>query len=650
MARHRVPPAGHVPPPAGGYLTIAVLVGLLGGLAMGSIAAARRTQSSFPVYLASTNPSDLSLPTAAWQPGSPDSAGADLSIARSLARLPHVKNVDNEFNINAQPLGQDGFPVPPPPSAQGLGISILNNDGSIDGELSAQDRLTALQGRLADPKRADEIVVSAVIAQALRWRVGDLVPFGFYTNAQTNLPGYGTGGNFKTKAHLTVVMKIVGIVAFNNQVVLDSLGAVGTAQIVYTPALTRRIVSCCINSTTSVLQLGRGSRDVKVVEREIATFAGPNGPPYFQLAPSTAVAERAIKPESIALGVFGGIAALAALLIAGLAIGRQLRFGASEGRTLRALGGGPAMTMGNGLAGAVLAVVVGAVLAVVVAIGLSPVAPIGVVRPVYPDGGVAFDWTVLGLGFAILVVVLTGTGVVMAYRQAPHRIGSERERDRGQPSSVIRAASAAGLPVPAIEGVRFALDPKVGGTTVPVRSAIAGTTLAVVVVIATVTFGASLDTLVSHPPLYGWNWNYELTGGGGIAPVPGHQGAMLLDHDRSVGAWSGVEFGGSMAVEGQEVPVIGERPGAAVSPPVLSGHGLEATDQLVVGGATLSALHAHLGETLSVRIAGSRATQLLIVGTATMPTIGIQIGARAPDHGNRCPGFLDVDPRLGVEP
>src|ERR1700722_13114530 len=101
----------------GGYLAIAVLVGLLGGLAMGSIAAARRTQSSFPVYLASTNPSDLSIPTADWQPGSPNSAGSNLSIARSLARLPHVKSVENEFNINAQPLGPDGFPAPPPPGA-----------------------------------------------------------------------------------------------------------------------------------------------------------------------------------------------------------------------------------------------------------------------------------------------------------------------------------------------------------------------------------------------------------------------------------------------------------------------------------------------------------------------------------------------------
>ena len=42
-----------------GYTTIILLVGLVGGLAMGSIAGARRTQSSFPVYAASTNPSQI---------------------------------------------------------------------------------------------------------------------------------------------------------------------------------------------------------------------------------------------------------------------------------------------------------------------------------------------------------------------------------------------------------------------------------------------------------------------------------------------------------------------------------------------------------------------------------------------------------------
>ena len=37
---------------------------------MGAMVAARRTESSFPTFLASTNPSNLSLGTALWNPRS----------------------------------------------------------------------------------------------------------------------------------------------------------------------------------------------------------------------------------------------------------------------------------------------------------------------------------------------------------------------------------------------------------------------------------------------------------------------------------------------------------------------------------------------------------------------------------------------------
>jgi hypothetical protein len=45
----------------GGYLSVVLLIGLVGGISMGSIAAGRRTQSSYPTFLASTNPSGRRL-------------------------------------------------------------------------------------------------------------------------------------------------------------------------------------------------------------------------------------------------------------------------------------------------------------------------------------------------------------------------------------------------------------------------------------------------------------------------------------------------------------------------------------------------------------------------------------------------------------
>ena len=52
--------------------------------------------------------------------------------------------------------------------------------------------------------------------------------------------------------------------------------------------------------------------------------------------------------------------------------------------------------------------------------------------------------------------------------------------------------------------------------------------MAVLVLTATITFGASLSTLVSNPPLYGWNWDYALFAGGGDLPA---QVGPLLNQD-----------------------------------------------------------------------------------------------------------------------
>ncbi len=40
---------------AGDYAVLVLLIGLIGGVAMGSVQAGRRTQSSYPAFLASTN-------------------------------------------------------------------------------------------------------------------------------------------------------------------------------------------------------------------------------------------------------------------------------------------------------------------------------------------------------------------------------------------------------------------------------------------------------------------------------------------------------------------------------------------------------------------------------------------------------------------
>jgi hypothetical protein len=610
----------------GGYLALAVFIALIGGLAMGSIVAARRTQSSFPQYLASTDPADLQGITSFVNP-MPGAAGLgfDQALMTTIAHLPHVSQLSYFAGLNIVPLSRGGTPESPAayPAEAGEGTGLGINADSQGGG-------TVTEGRMVNLTRADEFVATAAIARIFGWHVGEVVHFGAYTNTQAAQSAFGTA---RLVPYRRFEATLEGIVVESQAVVEDQVDAPANADLLlFTPKLTHSLLSCCTYYAGSSVYVAGGSRNVAPVAKAVDR-ALPAGFSPFAVNPTAAIeakAERAIKPESIALGVFGGIAALAVLLIAVQLIGRQLRLGANDLDTLRALGAAPPMTVSDGLIGIIGSVVVGAVLAVGVAVGLSPLSPLGPVRPVYPTPGVDFDWTVLGFGLLFLVVALSMTAVALAYRTAPHRVAGRQHRAGEHRSGAAGMAAAAGLPPTAVTGIRFALDPGAGRHAVPVRSAIVGATLALVVGITTVTFGSSLNTLVSHPALYGWNWNYELSAGqGGV--VPGAHVTTLLDHDPHVATWSAIDFS-TLRIDGQPVPAIAERPGATVEPPLLSGHGLEERSQVVLGTITLAQLHRHVGDTVVVRNGVSAPVDLRIVGTATMPTIGIA-GNQHPEMG-----------------
>ena len=595
-----------------GYLSLVLLIGLVGGLAMASIAGARRTQSSYTTFLARTNPSDLTV--AVYNPATDGGPGPPLKA--KIAHLPGVKRVTSLVTPTIVPLTADGAPRL---STSETVVTV----GSLDGELFTQDRLTATEGRLADPQRPDEIMMTASAARLFRVHVGQVVPLGFYVQSQMNLPGFGTP---RVPPALRVNATLVGIVTLDNQVVQDDIDRAYGFTVV-TPALIREAVAVSPAAAASEgygIQLDHGSRDVPAVEQEIIRIVPPHMTYNFHVTSRVvSEVELAIKPEAVALGAFGVIAALVALVLGTQAISRQLRWGDEDRRVLRALGAAPVESASDGLIGVLGAVVLGSILAAVVAVGLSTLAPLGPVRPVYPDPGVAFDWTVLGAGLGVLVVGLGSASVALTYRGAPSRI-SQMRQPVPRRSRASRAAEAGGMPVAGTVGVRFALEPGRGRTAVPVRSALLGTVLAVALLVGTLTFASGLHTLVSTPSLYGWNWNYMLNPSNDVPP----QALKLLDHDPDVGAWTGVAYTNA-EIDNQTVPFLISSPHPEVAPPILSGHDLDAKDQIVLGAATLAVLHKHVGETVMISVGTPKdapiyipPTPLRIVGTATFPAVG----------------------------
>ncbi|HUD68626.1 MAG TPA: ABC transporter permease [Acidimicrobiales bacterium] len=335
--------------------------------------------------------------------------------------------------------------------------------------------------------------------------------------------------------------------------------------------------------------------------------------------------ERAIRPETFALAVFGAIAAAAALLIGAQALRRQAWTLRDDLAVASALGADRTTLVIASSLGPLVSVVAGAALATVVAVALSPLAPIGAVRAVDPSPGLHADWTVLAVGVTMLLVVLAPFAVASGFASVRRTSGGRTEATTRR-SVVSDAAARAGLPAPFVAGLRFSLERGSGRSAAPVRSALVAAVVAVVVAVATVTFASGLATLDSHPPLYGWNWSFAITSptGSNIPPIA----ATELSDDPDVASWAGYSFASAL-FEGVTVPIIITSVHAALGPALLAGHELDGARQVVLGQQTLAQLHKKLGDTV-VASYGSKKdypiyvppTTLRIVGVATMPAIG----------------------------
>ncbi len=228
-----------------------------------------------------------------------------------------MKSVETQSGINILPLQPDGAPEQ---NVTEFSPGPGNGYGSVDGLYFNQDRVTVTAGRMADPAAPDQFMLTAAQAQSMGLHVGDKVRFGIYTNAQIQLADFGSA---RVRPYRVIEATLVGIAAFNSSVVQDQSDEGSAPDNLFTPALTRPLLKCCVNYSESGVQVSNPRFD-SVVISEINQFY-PKGAPAFEAVAPTVLpkAQRTIEPEALALGVFGGIVALACLLIAAQLIGRQ---------------------------------------------------------------------------------------------------------------------------------------------------------------------------------------------------------------------------------------------------------------------------------------------------------------------------------------
>ena len=582
------------------YAAVAVLLALLGGLTLASFAGARRTASAYPRFREAGRALDVQVNAGDFEAENPAVAG----------RMPGVTGTATYFAFLAAPVDDEGRPD------LDFGGEAA---GSLDGLYFTRDRFVVTSGRLPDPSRPHEVAVNEHAARAQGIRPGQRFRIGVFDPDFEEAVYSDSPPPPVDRMEVTVV----GVGLFPDEVVQDDTDRL--PRVLFTPAFTAREREYGTYAWTGVEVQG-GDAGVDRFKRDYLAALPPGAPASFrERSDVTARTQEAVRPLAVALGVFGGLAALATLLLVGQALVRLIRADGEDLVVLRALGAGPRLVSLVSLPGAAVALAAGITGALAVAVALSPFAPIGPLRRVEPDRGIALDWTVLAVGAVSFGLVLGAVCLVAAVRQAPHRRQARARLGVARRSRLAGAFSGAGLPLPAVAGIRMALESGAGRTAVPTRAALGGAVVAVMALVAALVFGTSLRALVDRPPLYGWDWDLTILDEAGYGDIDVARAGEVLDADAGVAAWSGVYFQ-SVDLDGVGVPVIGTVAGAPVSPPLLEGRELRAPGEIVLGRSTLEALGKDVGDTV-VLAPGELDQPLRVVGVAVFPTVGPVLGA-----------------------
>lgn len=587
------------------FVVVAVLVGVAGGVTLAALAGARRTDRAYPEFIESQHAYDVLV--VSGRPPIFPSASFDLD---EIARLPMVVETARFAVLGFFGVGPEGQTMD-----FDTNVPLVTTDGRFGTEMN---RLHMLEGRA--PRRPNEVAPSFVVAEELGLQVGDHIDGSFATSEQievlfdTGQPPFGSEPS-------ELRLRVVGIEASPAEFPPLSEAGSNSGFLHFAPSFAESpFYAPAVHAVT--VRLKQGAEDVPAFKAALERRAGGRTI-FLRTGVETATAtQRAIGVQSDALRLVALLGAVVGALLIGQALLRQARLDAGDQPVLRALGMSPSQQGVLATARVALIGIIGATVACVLALALSPLTPVGLARNAETAPGIHADALVLGVGFVALVAAVLACGipallstVALASRPQTSR-ASGRIARRSRLTDVL---ARAGMPPTVVNGVRLAVDTSRGAAAVPVRSTIAGVTMAVVVLAGVAGFTASLEELLDEPRLYGWNWDAQL--GDPFSPNVGEEVAEDLAKDPEVGA---VAYGSllQVTIASTRVDVLGiSAVKGGLAPALADGRAPRFDNEIALGSKSLAAVGASLGDNVRVEF-GSRARRMHIVGEVVLPDLG----------------------------
>jgi hypothetical protein len=572
-------------------VALALLVALATATVLAATAGARRGQTAYDRLWAATLPATVSV--------LPNQPGFDWAKVRALPQVAALSEfpVTFGFGLDCCAGASTGFPP------------------ADDQFTTTIERPVMLQGRLFNPDRVDEVVVTPQFAAAFGKGVGATLTLRLASPQQVNA---GYDGSTGPPRGPSIRARVVGI----GRSPLGSVNVEGPGQkggVLASPALFRHYRANILGTNghaylNAWVRLKGGSATIPAFRADLARVTGRsdidvwNNREFFG-----GTIERTIGYEAACLVAFALAALLAAIFLIGQSVARYTSAAVADLQVLQAVGLTPRQAVASAAAPPFLAAAAGATFGVAAAIVASRWMPIGAASYAEPHPGIDADWLILGPGWVLAPALVAAGSAAVAALALTARRRQVIPRRPGPAAAVATAAAAAGLGVPVVVGARFALEPGRGRSAVPVRPALLGAVVGVLGVLAAFTFAAGVSDAAANPARFGQTGQLgTFLGLGGQDAGPARQVLQAVAADPDVtgvdDAYINGAQSGQVSVESFTYdPVGGKR-----VPVVLTGGRMPAApDEIVLAPVTAGELHAAIGS--KVRLTGGTTPQTVTV-------------------------------------
>ncbi|HEY1641793.1 MAG TPA: FtsX-like permease family protein [Streptosporangiaceae bacterium] len=569
---------------------IAVLVALATATVLAAVAGARRGDSTFQRLWGRTLPTTVSV--------LPNQPGFDWSKISALPEVIALTKfaVADAFVVQGNPDANVGFPP------------------ADDHFLRTIERPVVLQGRIFNPHRADEVVVTAKFPAQYGEGVGDWLTVRLPSVAQAN-DGYDPESGGPARGPQTRV-RIVGIVrSFWLSDGIDTSAAVQPDVAFFDRYRANIVGTHGQGYINALIRLKGGTAAIPQFRADLARVSGRTDIDVLNNYVDFGESARHVTAyEAACLLAFGLAALIAAIFLVGQSVARYASSTVPDLQVLQAVGLARRPAVISAATPPLLAAVAGATAGVAGALVASIWMPIGGASVLEPSPGLDADWLVLISGWILApLLVLAGSALATASALRPGR-------GQGGRSGVAAAAEKGSFPVPVLIGIRFALETGRGRAAVPVRPALIGAVAGVLGVLAASTFSAGVADAAANPARFGQTAQLgNFLGENGRDFGPAGRAMTMIARDRDVtgvnDARVAVAQAGQISVTAFTYTPVG---GKRLPVVLIAGRLPAAANEVALASSTAREMHARVGST--VRLTGSStALPVRVTGVGFVP-------------------------------